>query len=145
MNIKLSRKNEAVHLQAVNEEGNIVDIDGSESIGGKGLGPRPMQLLLMGLGGCSSMDVLSILNKQRVVLTNYDIDINADRDSENTPSLFTNIHANFLFEGELGEKEIKKIKRAVDLSMNKYCSVTKIMEKTAEITFSITVNGEKVD
>lgn len=141
MNIKLSRKNEAVHLQAVNEDGNTVDIDGSESIGGEGLGPRPMQLLLMGLGGCSSMDVLSILNKQKVVLTDYDIDINAERDQENTPSLFTDIHAKFLFAGELGEKETKKIKRAVDLSMNKYCSVTKIMEKTANITYSIYING----
>lgn len=140
MNIKLSRKNEAVHLQAKNEDGNTVDIDGSDSIGGQGLGPRPMQLLLMGLGGCSSMDVLSILNKQKVVLSDYDVDINAIRDTENTPSLFTKIHVKFLFAGELEEKDIKKIKRAVDLSMNKYCSVTKIMEKTADITFSIYVN-----
>ena len=144
MNIKLSRKNSAVHLQAVNEQGNIVDIDGSESIGGQELGARPMQLLIMGLGGCSSMDILSILNKQKVVIDNYDVDIQAQRDTESTPSLFTKIHVKFLFEGELGEKEVKKIVRAANLSMDKYCSVTKIMEKTADITYSVIVNGSEI-
>lgn len=144
MKIKLKRINDAVHLQATNEQGNTIDIDGSDSIGGQGMGPRPMQLLLMGLGGCSSMDVLSILNKQKVVLTDYNINIDAKRDEANTPSLFTDIHVEFLFEGEIGEKELKKINRAVDLSMNKYCSVTKIMEKTANITWSIYINGQSV-
>lgn len=144
MNIKLKRINNAVHLQAVNEQGNTVEIDGSESIGGQGMGPRPMQLLLMGLGGCSSMDVLSILQKQKVHLTDYHINIDAQRDPEQTPSLFTDIKVQFLFEGEIGEKELKKIQRAVDLSMNKYCSVTKIMEKTANITWDISINGQLV-
>jgi putative redox protein len=144
MNIKLKRVNQAVHLQAVNEQGNIVDIDGADSIGGEGKGARPMQLLLMGLGGCSSMDVISILNKQKVVLTNYDVNIDAERDAENTPSLFTKIKVQFIFEGELSESDIKKIQRAVDLSMTKYCSVTKIMEKSAEISYSSIVNGNSI-
>jgi putative redox protein len=138
MNIKLKRVNDSVHLQAVNEQGNVVDIDGAESIGGQGKGARPMQLLLMGLGGCSSMDVLSILEKQKIKLTNYDVVIDAQRDPDNTPSLFTKIHIQFIFEGEnLGENELKKINRAVELSMTKYCSVTKIMEKSAEISYEI--------
>lgn len=142
MNIKLKRINKAVHLQAINEQGNVVDIDGAESIGGEGKGARPMQLLLMGLGGCSSMDVLSILEKQKVKLSSYDVNIDAEREADQTPSLFTKINIRFIFDGEnLGDSEIKKIKRAVDLSMNKYCSVTKIMEKTAEITFVSIVNG----
>ena len=145
MNIKLKRINEAVHLQAKNEQGNIVDIDGSEAIGGEGKGARPMQLLLMGLGGCSSMDILSILNKQRVVLEDFDIDINAERDTENTPSLFSKINIEFQFKGEIGEKELKKINRAVSLSMDKYCSVTKIMEKTADISYYVLVNDKVVD
>ena len=75
-------------------------------------------------------------------MSNYDVNIDAQRDPDNTPSLFTNIKIQFLFEGEnLDESEIKKIKRAVDLSMTKYCSVTKIMEKTAEITYESVVNG----
>ena len=144
MNIKLKRINDAVHLQAENEQGNVVDIDGSDAIGGQEKGARPMQLLLMGLGGCSSMDVLSILSKQKVVLEDYDVNINADRDTDNTPSLFNKINVEFIFKGEIGEKELKKIKRAVDLSMNKYCSVTKIMEKTATIDYSITINEEAI-
>lgn len=144
MNIKLKRINDAVHLQAENEQGNVVDIDGSDAIGGQEKGARPMQLLLMGLGGCSSMDVLSILSKQKVVLEDYDVNINAERDTDNTPSLFTKINVAFIFKGEIGEKELKKIKRAVDLSMNKYCSVTKIMEKTATIDYSITINEEAI-
>ena len=145
MKIQLKRINKSVHLQAVNEEGNVVDIDGSKSIGGEGKGARPMQLLLMGLGGCSSMDVLSILEKQRVVLKDYDIDINAERDADNVPSLFTNIKVVFKFTGDLTEKDFKKIDRAVNLSMDKYCSVTKIMEKTANITHTIEINGEPLN
>lgn len=145
MNIKLKRINDAVHLRAENEQGNIVDIDGSEAVGGEGKGARPMQLLLMGLGGCSSMDLLSILKKQKVVLEDFNIDINAERDTENTPSLFTKINIEFQFKGEIGEKELKKINRATSLSMDKYCSVSKIMEKTADITYSISINGELVD
>jgi len=145
MKINLSRINKAVHLQAKNEEGNVIDIDGSEAIGGEGKGARPMQLLIMGLGGCSSMDILSILAKQKVELDNYDVNIHAERDQENTPSLFTDIVVSFSFEGSLGEKEIKKILRAADLSMNKYCSVTKIMEKSANISYEVIVNGEKVN
>jgi putative redox protein len=142
MKIKLNRINQSVHLQAVNEQGNVVDIDGAESIGGEGKGARPMQLMLMGLGGCSSMDVLSILQKQKVVLSNYNVNIDAERDPDSTPSLFTNIKIEFIFEGDdLGEVQVKKIKRAVELSMTKYCSVTKIIEKTANITYSSFVNG----
>lgn len=137
MKIQLKRVNDAVHLEATNEEGNIVNIDGSEAIGGEGKGARPMQLLIMGLGGCSSMDVISILQKQKQVITDYAVNIEAERDADNTPSLFTNIHVEFVIRGEV---DPKKLDRAVNLSMEKYCSVTKILEKTAKITHSITLN-----
>ena len=99
MKISLKRINKAVHLEATNEDGNKVQIDGSPQIGGEDLGVRPMQLLLMGLGGCSSMDILSILAKQKVELDDFNIDVDAERDTENTPSLFTNIHVRFIFKG----------------------------------------------
>ena len=143
MEIILNRQNQAVHLEAINESGNTVQIDGPPSMGGESKGVRPMELLIMGLGGCSSMDLISILTKQKVVLDDYSVKIKADTDSENVPSLFTNIHVEFEFKGtDLNEK---KIKRAVDLSMDKYCSVTKIMEKSAEITYTININNELVD
>lgn len=137
MKISLKRINKAVHLEAVNEDGNKVQIDGSPAIGGENLGVRPMQLLLMGLGGCSSMDILNILAKQKVELEDFIIDVDAERDTENTPSLFTNIHVRFIFKGK--ELNMKKIERAVGLSMDKYCSVTKIMEKSANITYEIVI------
>ena len=83
MNIKLQRKNNAVHLEATNESGNTVQIDGAPKIGGDNQGARPMEFLIMGLGGCSSMDVISILQKQKQEITDYSVDIQADRDSEN--------------------------------------------------------------
>lgn len=96
-----------------------------------------MELLIMGLGGCSSMDVLSILTKQRVVVDDYEVNITAERDTDNVPSLFTNIHVEFVFKGQVDRA---KAERAVNLSMDKYCSVTKILEKSAEITHSIVIN-----
>lgn len=135
MKISLKRINKAVHLEASNEDGNKVQIDGAPQIGGENLGVRPMQLLLMGLGGCSSMDILNILSKQKVELDDFTIDVDAERDTENTPSLFTTIHVIFNFKGK--ELNLKKIERAVALSMDKYCSVTKILEKSATITYEI--------
>ena len=135
MKISLKRINKAVHLEASNEDGNKVQIDGAPQIGGENLGVRPMQLLLMGLGGCSSMDILNILSKQKVELDDFTIDVDAERDTENTPSLFSTIHVTFNFQGK--KLNQKKIERAVALSMEKYCSVTKILEKSATITYEI--------
>ena len=133
MKITLQRQNNAVHLEAVNESGNAVQIDGSPKIGGEDKGARPMELIIMGLGGCSSMDVISILQKQKQEITDYSVEIDAERDAENTPSLFTNIHVKFTITGKV---DPKKAERAITLSMEKYCSVTKILEKTATITHS---------
>ena len=141
MKVSLKRVNQAVHLEASNENGNTVQIDGAPKIGGEDKGARPMELLLMGLGGCSSMDILSILAKQKVALDDFNIDVDAERDSENVPSLFTNIHVKFIFKGENLEASLKKIERAVNLSMDKYCSVTKILEKSAKITHEIVLEG----
>ena len=136
MTIKLHRKNNAVHLEAVNESGNTVQLDGSPKIGGENKGARPMELIIMGLGGCSTMDVISILQKQKQEITDYSVDIHAERDEENIPSLFTNIHVKFIITGKV---DLKNAEKAVQLSMDKYCSVTKILEKTANITHSVEV------
>lgn len=136
MEIKLKRVNQAVHLEAINEGGNTVQIDGAPKIGGEDKGVRPMELLIMGLGGCSSMDILSILKKQKIEVEDYEVNITADRDSDNVPSLFTNIHVEFILKGQI---DPKKADRAVKLSMDKYCSVTKILEKSANITYDFKI------
>lgn len=133
MKITLDRQNNAVHFEAKNEAGNTVQIDGAPKIGGEDKGARPMELVIMGLGGCSSMDVISILQKQKQEIVDYKVEIEADRDTEKTPSLFTNIHVKFIITGKV---DPKKAERAVKLSMEKYCSVTMILEKTATITHS---------
>ncbi len=142
MKITLHRINEAVHFRASNEDGNIIDIDGSPTIGGEDLGVRPMQLLLMGLAGCSSMDIISILKKQKQTITSYDVDVNAERDTENTPSLFVTILVSFRINGDIDEK---KAVRATKLSMDKYCSVSKIMEKTANINYQLILNDKTIN
>ena len=142
MRIVLDRVDDAFHFEAKNEEGNIVHIDGSPSIGGSGEGARPMQLLVMGLGGCSAMDILLILKKQRQVIDDFKIVLEAQRHEDINPATFKKIHVTYNFKGELDHK---KVKRAVSLGVEKYCSVTKILEDSCEITFESKINGELVN
>lgn len=138
MEIELNLKNNAYHFEAVNEGGNPVNIDASPAIGGLGLGARPMELLIMGLGGCSGIDILSILRKQRIQPEGFRIKINADREKDAVPSLFTDIHLTFIFKGTV---DPDKAKKAIDLSMEKYCSVAKTLEKTAKITYDFSIEA----
>ncbi|HLF36006.1 MAG TPA: OsmC family protein [Cyclobacteriaceae bacterium] len=139
MKVMLNRLNDACHLKATNELGKVIHIDGAPEIGGKNLGFRPMQLLLAGLGSCSSMDLISILQKQRQPLMGLEVEVNGEREKNKIPSLFEKIHVHFLLRGELDET---KVKRAVDLAMTTYCSVTKTLEKTAQITYSYRITSE---
>ena len=133
MKILLKRLNEDFHLEATNESGNTVHIDASPAIGGGGQGARPMELLIMGLGGCSSIDIISILKKSRQPLDDIQVEINAEREQGKEPALFTTIHAHYILKGDLQDAQVK---RAVDLSLEKYCSVARVLEKSATITWS---------
>lgn len=126
-------------MEATNEEGNSIIMDGSESIGGENLGARPMQVVLMALAGCSSIDVLSVLKKKRQIVEDYDVEVTAEREEGKVPSLFTNIHIKYKLRGDL---DPEKVKRAIELSADKYCSVSKILEKTANITWDFTINED---
>jgi len=113
------------------DSGHGVVIDGAPEIGGRNLGVRPMEMLLMGLGGCSAMDVLSILKKKRQQVTNCVIEIEAER-SDSHPKVFTKIFIHFIIKGcNLKDAHVKQ---AVDLSAEKYCSVSAMLGKTAQIT-----------
>ena len=136
MKIDLRRKNDAFHLEAKNEVGLIVNIDASESIGGEGKGVRPMELVATGLAGCSSIDVLSILKKQRQEVVDFGVQVDAKRKDE-VPSVFDAIHLGFWFEGELDEDKVKK---AIELSINKYCSVAKMIDDKVNITYEFKIN-----
>ena len=136
-NIKVERIDDAFHFVGTNERGNSVHMDTGEEDGGSGQGAGPMQLLIMGLGGCSGIDILSILKKGRQNVEHFSVDLKAERAEGEIPSLFTKVHAHFTLNGDL---DTDKVKRAIELSLEKYCSVAKTLESSAEITYSFTVN-----
>lgn len=139
MKIKLKRLNQAFHLEAENEQGNSVHIDAAPKIGGENKGVRPMELLAMGLGGCSTIDIINILKKQRQELKDIQVEINAERQPDVEPSLFTTIHAHYKLFGKLEKNHVEK---ALSLSLDKYCSVARVLEKTATITYSYEIFQE---
>ncbi len=137
MKVEINKKDNAFCMEASGSGPYSVSIDASKEAGGNNKGARPMELILMGLGSCSAIDVISILQKQRQQLDDLKINISAIRDQENIPAVFTEIHLEFLFSGPLEEQ---KVVRALDLSINKYCSVSKMISKTAAITYSFKIN-----
>ncbi|HEY5825958.1 MAG TPA: OsmC family protein [Cyclobacteriaceae bacterium] len=136
MKIELNRLNDAYWLEATNEDGAKLNIDASPEIGGTNKGMRPMQMLLAAMGGCSTIDIISILKKQKQDLKDIKITVTGDRQKEAVPSLFTEVHAHFKLYGNLDEEKVKK---AVSLSVDKYCSVAKTLEKTATVTYSFEI------
>lgn len=131
MKIELKRINDAYHMKAINDDGNTIDIDGAPKIGGENKGFRPMQLLAAGAGSCSSIDIISILKKQRQTIESFEVVVDAEREEGKVPSLFKNVHLHYKLTGQLDKKKVEK---AIYLSLDKYCSVVKILEKTAKIT-----------
>lgn len=139
MKITIDQLN-GTHMEAANEEGGLLRMDGSRSIGGLEGGMSPMQLLLAGAGGCSAIDVIGILKKQKQDLQDLQVVVDGDRQKTGTYSEFTTIHLHFILTGDLDER---KVERAIDLSINKYCSVSKTLEKTSEITQSFEITPLK--
>ena len=137
MKIEINRINNAVHLEAKNEEGNRVLIDGSPEIGGNELGMRPMQLLLASLGSCTSMDLLNILKKQRQIIKAYQVIVEGNREKEGDISIFKKIHLHFILKGDLNKEKVKK---ALVLSVEKHCSVSRMLSQTAKITYTFEIN-----
>jgi putative redox protein len=116
--------------------GHSVVMDGAPDAGGRNLGVRPMEMLLLGLGGCSAFDVMLILKRGREAVTDCVVDIDADR-ATTDPKVFTKIVMHYTVTGQGLDR--KKVERAVQLSAEKYCSASAIIGKTAEITHTITL------
>ncbi|HEU4588107.1 MAG TPA: OsmC family protein [Gemmatimonadales bacterium] len=127
----VARQNNAVHFVAETGSGARVAIDGAPAIGGAGLGARPMELLLSALGGCSGIDVVGILGKQRQAIDDLVITVDGER-APGEPAVFTAIHVHFAVRGPTDERAVA---RAIQLSMDKYCSVARVLEPTATITY----------
>lgn len=118
------------------ESSHAVIMDGSPEIGGRNLGMRPMEMLLVGMGGCSSIDVVTILKKSRQVITNCVAEITAERADE-IPKVFTKIHVHYVVTGK-GLNPVQ-VERAVNLSAEKYCSASIMLGKAATITHDFEV------
>jgi putative redox protein len=119
--------------------GATVVIDASPDNGGVGAGPTPMENLLLSLAGCTGMDVVSILRKKRVHLEDLRIDVSGERAAEH-PRVYTSIHLTYTVRGEGLSTETAR--KAVELSLDKYCSVAGVLKKTAKITYDIEVLAE---
>ena len=122
---------ENICFMAESGSGHAVVMDGSPDIGGKNLGPRPMEMLLMGAGGCTSVDVIMILQKSRQDVTDCEVEITAER-ADDHPKVFTRIHMHFTVSGRDLKPEV--VDRAIKLSAEKYCSASIILGQTAEMT-----------
>jgi putative redox protein len=118
-------------LEGVTESGHQVVMDRSPDVGGQNLGSRPMEMLLLGLGGCAMIDVVLILRKARQAFTDIRVEINAERASE-VPKVFTRIHLHFVVAGK--QLDSRRVDRAISLSAQKYCSATKMLDSVAQIT-----------
>ena len=136
MKIHIKRIDEDLQMEAVNEEGNTIMMDGSPSIGGANLGMRPMQLLLAAIGGCSAIDVIHILKKQRQDITSFSVEVDGMSEPVDDYSLYRNITVLFRIKGNV---DVKKAQKAAQLSFEKYCSVSKTLEHTANIEFKVIV------
>ena len=118
--------------------GHAMVMDGPPESGGRNLGPRPMEMLLLGMGGCTAFDVIMILKKARQPVTDCVVEIDAER-AEQAPRVFTRIHVHFVVTGQgLAEKQVE---RAVQLSAEKYCSASIMLGKAAEISHDFEIRA----
>lgn len=113
------------------ESGHAVLMDGPPDGGGRNLGPRPMEMVLIGTGGCTAFDVVAILKKQRQQINDCVAEIHAER-ADTDPKVFTKIHFHFIVSGK--DLKSEQVKRAINLSAEKYCSASIMLGKTAVIT-----------
>ncbi|MFT7345424.1 MAG: putative redox protein [Lentimonas sp.] len=138
MKITLNRVNEKYHFELKNERGHIVNVDNRSEFGGDDLGASPMELVLMGVAGCSAIDMISILKKQRQEISSFKAEVEGDRVQVGEAKPFKDIHVVFYMEGPINEEKAAK---AAQLSFEKYCSVSKTLEPTATIHYKVVLNG----
>ncbi len=140
--IELNRVAGDYGFEAKDAYGHTVQIDNSPEGGGSNFGARPMQLLLMGLGGCSGIDIVSILKKQRQTIDGFSMKIEGEREAGKEPSLWQDVTIVFELTGEI---DPGKALRACELSMNKYCSVAETLRKAGgNLKWKAVVNGVDV-
>jgi putative redox protein len=138
MKVTLNRVNDNFHFELKNERGHMVNVDSRPEFGGDDKGASPMELVLMGVAGCSAIDMIGILKKQRQEITSFKAEVEGERVQVGEAQPFKDIHVVFYLEGEIKEDKAAK---AAQLSFDKYCSVSKTLEPTATIHYKVVLNG----
>ena len=128
---------EGMSFVAESGSGHAIVIDGASEHGGRNLGARPMETVLMGTGACTAFDVVMILKKARQPVTDCVVELEAER-AETEPRVFTKIHLHYRIKGN--GLDSNKVRQAVELSKEKYCSATIMLAKSAEISYAITID-----
>jgi putative redox protein len=141
MNITIDKVG-TMAFSAIAGSGHTVLMDSSPAAGGEDKGPRPMEMLLMGLGGCTAIDVVLILEKSRQEINNCTVQITSER-ATTDPKVFTNIHVHFIISAKGGARlNPDRVARAIELSAEKYCSASIMLGKTATITHDFEIIRE---
>jgi len=135
MDVKLDWK-EDLQFTGFNELGSTVALEGIRKDGIRSAGFKPLELFLVGLAGCTAMDVISILEKKRQIVTEFNVNVHADRADEH-PKIFTDIVVEYVFSGK--DLDPEAIKRAIELSENKYCPAMAMLRKNSPIRTKITI------
>ncbi len=139
MKITLNRINDDYLFQCTNAQGNSILLDNTTQPAAKGV--SPMESMLMAVAGCSGIDVVSILKKQRQEITGFSAEVEGERVVVEDAKPFKSILVKFMLEGKI---DPKKALKAAELSFEKYCSVSKTLEPNVAISYEVSVNGEKV-
>jgi putative redox protein len=126
----------------IQQDGHHIVVDANEKVGGEGKGPSPKGLLISGLIGCSGMDVTSILRKMKIEYDKFELSAETEY-TEDHPKVFKTIFLKYFIEGD-PKLDTAKIKRAVELSMTKYCGVTEMLKKNSDIQYITYLNGEEI-
>lgn len=136
MTLSLERINDAIQFRGTNGS-----YDVTVASSGEQEGISPMEMTALSVVGCSSIDILMILEKQKQAVDDFEAEIDAER-ADDHPRVFTDVHMHYVFEGDV---EPDKVRRAIDLSLDTYCSVSNMVGETATITYSFAVNGEQFE
>jgi putative redox protein len=136
------RQVKGLSLTGMTDSGHMVPMDTKEVVGGNEAAATPMELVLQALMGCTAMDVLSILKKMKVEPADFQVDETHER-SEEHPKVYMRIHMIYRFKGD--EIDPEKVKRAVMLSKERYCSVSAMLTSSVDITYHIEINGQRIN
>ncbi|MFC7442619.1 OsmC family protein [Laceyella putida] len=128
-----------MHFKTETPSGHTISLDAAQEVGGHNIGPRPTEVLLSAVGTCSGIDIVEILRKMRLDVESFAMEVNGERADE-YPRRFTHVHMHYRLTGDLPED---KVRRAVELSVEKYCSVSNSLN--AKVTASFEINGQRFD